>query len=595
MLCLNDFFMRDDEAKNEVKNNKTTNNETKNEIIETTNKDNEIIETKNEIIETKNDYMNYVNYMNEVRNEKIGIMKKGIFAGHKDHKTGSPYAEDCFIINCTEFSGLPQYIQCRYSTFGGLYSGEAISAAKKYIEKSLKKKNLDNETVQSLKESLKFFNESKDYGYLYEEEYQHCIDTFVENMEKSNANAIKIVFDVHGFEDNFLYAAMPNNETEVVNEKIIDCLNYLFNKIINSKANKKNINIFKTACYDATYFSYKNSETDFVKNTLKNFAKGMSKAGKQVNIIYTSNFSKNHEHLSNNTYFLNYLNKYSVYDYNKEKFVSFSPDLKKIYSDEDSFDFESITNCSISFNSDLGALEEEIKKKIKEVEEEIKEVEEEIKEVEEEIKEDEKKIEEYEKKIKEDKKKIKEYRKKNEKNPILKEKMKDSLKEENDYLEKMNSSLKEKKNCLKKMNSSLREKKNCFKQMKDSFDEKNHYLKAMKYFLNKMKNSLKEIDNCSLKLNSSEEDQIENSRKIRNISYELECLGFKPPFLEIKKSKSLCKLLLGEKIYERMKETHQKKDEFLFFDIPKKIETGSVKTDLGTGNLLKIRNFLFGE
>ena len=136
--------------------------------------------------------------------------------------------------------------------------------------------------------------------------------------------------------------------------------------------------------------------------------------------------------------------------------------------------------------------------------------------------------------------------------------------------------------------------------MKDSFRKKNDSLKKMKYSLKKMKDFLKKMNSCVSIVKPSEElskEEIKSFKETRDILDELEYLGLIRPFLEIEKSKNDCKLLFDEKIYERMKETHQTKDEFLFFDTPREIKTSSnvVETNLGTGNHLKIRNFLFEE
>ena len=60
-----------------------------------------------------------------VPNEK-GILQYGVSRGRKDHTEGSPYAEDCFVVDVTEIGSMLTVLNpSRYNVFGYLSSGSA--------------------------------------------------------------------------------------------------------------------------------------------------------------------------------------------------------------------------------------------------------------------------------------------------------------------------------------------------------------------------------------------------------------------------------------------------------------------------------------
>ena len=280
-----------------------------------------------------------------IKEDYDGIVKDGLFEGHKDHTANSPYAEDCFAINCGgTLTNTVQYNPARYCAF------EALDAFENYLlyndEINMMKTSdnirhkIDKINILRQAQHKEMYKHPVD-EFLDEKVYKQYIDNFAEQMEKSPAKGVKIVLDFHGDEkDRYLHIRTSKilkkkdekgYESEIADDRIMNCIKYLLQKISECKKHK-NINIVCPACFKAQYYAAQGGKkTDFIEEILIPFSREMSKKGKKV--IYTSNFSKRHKHgtfLSKHfTPFVNEINEYSIYDDNKQSFINIHPELKE--------------------------------------------------------------------------------------------------------------------------------------------------------------------------------------------------------------------------------------------------------------------------
>lgn len=284
-----------------------------------------------------------------IKEDYDGIFKNGPWQGHKDHTAGSPYAEDCFVINAgggEQIAKTLQYNPRRYCAFESLdafenynFLNEKIDAMKKSTNIAYK---LDKINIMKQVQHKAMRDHPVD-EFLDEGVYKTYIDNWIKEVEKSPAKAIKIVLNLHGIEkERFLFMRTSKRfqkkgkkgyVSEPADVRIMNCIYYLLEKISNC-SKLKNVNIFCPACYKAKYFATNGPydyKDDFVKTILIPFSEEMSKKGKKV--IYTSNFSEKYEHAKiasvHNVCFNNEINEYSIYDINQKKFVEISPKLEE--------------------------------------------------------------------------------------------------------------------------------------------------------------------------------------------------------------------------------------------------------------------------
>ena len=260
---------------------------------------------------------------------KKGIIQDGHLRGQKDHKEGSPYAEDCFLLDAYyKDSMLDQYNPERYNVFGYLTSG--ILRINGIHDKSIQRfKNLMPDYFDDSGSGSKFFPDE----YLDEKIYKKRIDEWIEKVRNSKAKAVKVVIYSHGDKaSRALWCAQSNSADKInkitkkydgtvdlYNENAIKCLQYLFEKLTDIN---KNINVVNPACYAAEFFD-RNGQQSIVP-MIKDMAKKIKqKSGKDV--IYTCNYSNEASHFRRPKSLL----RYYIYNDKQKDFVSLSPNFDR--------------------------------------------------------------------------------------------------------------------------------------------------------------------------------------------------------------------------------------------------------------------------
>ena len=256
---------------------------------------------------------------------KKGILQYGFSRGRKDHTEGSPYAEDCFVVDVTEIGSMLDVLDpSRYNVFGYLSSGSARQKGLEFLKSyPVLKKQLEKLIPDFFDQTTLLFDD-----YLLPSVYKKRIDDWVEKVKNSRSRAVKIVINSHGSDKDILYQVMPRSAKYMQDKKYtglctpykpdaLNCLKYLFEKL---ETIDKNIDIVNNACHAAEYFDIKKTQNilDLITKAAQNIKKTYGK-----NIIYTCNFSKN----CPLQWYPRGLRKYS--EYKNGKFVSLNPDFYK--------------------------------------------------------------------------------------------------------------------------------------------------------------------------------------------------------------------------------------------------------------------------
>ena len=254
----------------------------------------------------------------------------------KDRKK-NPTIEDVFVFGFTTPETFSQYNGKRYKTFGAIFSPDM-----------LKNKDFDKiaELFFSTQEKtdirkLRTTTQQEDGMFAFSSENKKNIERWIKKAKKSDAKAIKIVLDVHGYENGYL-------ANDVSHELL-----YLLNKIAGDKdLCKKNIEIVNKACYAADEFKPNTMISRYnpqifnithkkanLMQILTNFARKVKKQSPQTNIVYTSILLKTNHPVENTTSYdeltnahifthNNSIQRYCIYDKKKCNFIPISETLE---------------------------------------------------------------------------------------------------------------------------------------------------------------------------------------------------------------------------------------------------------------------------